>query len=286
MQLVRAGAEAPQIQSIASSFRGSVKRLSGSAGLCVCRPCSACYFLEVIRPTLPHQGKALMISGSHEICTACRSCLLCFTELRFASSSPPSLFITDPSYYLFLSPLLTSSSLFFLSVFSSVSRFLKKPSRPSLSITLISLFLATFLCSLSLSSTLSLFSSTVTISLHSMHCTCVWEKDRNELRDLKNKQIHMTLKKKATKTTHFLKHMKTTKTRTIFPNTSSKSFILGMPVFPGKQERNLAHGKHCEKHFSIIFLFRCISLFSHIAHTTVAWITLLNHCWHRKHESS
>lgn len=84
------------VRWIASSFRGGVKRLSGSAGLCVCRPCSACYFLEVIRPTLPHQGKALMISGSHEICTACRSRLPRFTEPRFASSSPPFLRSTVP----------------------------------------------------------------------------------------------------------------------------------------------------------------------------------------------
>lgn len=122
MQLVRAGAVAPRLQSIASSFSGSVKRLTGSAGLCVCRPCSACYFLEVIRPTLPHQGKALMISGSHEICTAFRSRLLCLTELCFASSSPPYLFITDPFYYLFLSPLLTCFPLF--SVFRAFSHFL------------------------------------------------------------------------------------------------------------------------------------------------------------------
>lgn len=65
-----------------------MKRLSGSAGLCVCRPRSACYFLEVIRPTLPHQGKALMISGSHEICTARRS--LAWRSLRSAPSPPPS----------------------------------------------------------------------------------------------------------------------------------------------------------------------------------------------------
>lgn len=93
-----------RLQRIGSSFRGGVKWLSGSAGLCVCRPCSACYFLEVIRPTLPHQGKALMISGSHEICTACRSRLPRFTEPRFASSSPPFLHSTVPSYNLFLSP--------------------------------------------------------------------------------------------------------------------------------------------------------------------------------------
>lgn len=108
-----------RLQWIGSSFRGGVKWLSGSAGLCVCRPCSACYFLEVIRPTLPHQGKALMISGSHEICTACRSRLPRFTEPRFASSSPPFLLPTVPSHYLFVSPprlpsLLNSSHLFSL----------------------------------------------------------------------------------------------------------------------------------------------------------------------------
>lgn len=64
-----------------------MKWLSGSAGLCVCRPRPACYFLEVIRPTLPHQGKALMISGSHEICTARRS--LTSRSLDSAPSSPP-----------------------------------------------------------------------------------------------------------------------------------------------------------------------------------------------------
>lgn len=104
MQLVRAAAAAARLQWIGGSFRGGVKRLSGSAGLCICRPCSACYFLEVIRPTLPHQGKALMISGSHEICTACRSRLPRFTEPRFAFSFPPFLLSTVPSYYLFLSP--------------------------------------------------------------------------------------------------------------------------------------------------------------------------------------
>lgn len=64
-----------------------MKWLRGSAGLCVCRPCPACYFLEVIRPTLPHQEKALMISGSHEICTAGRS--LASRSLASAPSSPP-----------------------------------------------------------------------------------------------------------------------------------------------------------------------------------------------------
>lgn len=59
--------------------------------LCVCRPCSACYFLEVIRPTLSHHGKALMISGSHEICTACPSGLTRFTERCFAFPSVPSI---------------------------------------------------------------------------------------------------------------------------------------------------------------------------------------------------
>lgn len=64
-----------------------MKWLRGSAGLCVCRPRPACYFLEVIRPTLPHQGKALMISGSHEICTARRS--LASRSLDSTPSSPP-----------------------------------------------------------------------------------------------------------------------------------------------------------------------------------------------------
>lgn len=83
-----------------------MKQLSGSAGLCVCRPHSACYFLEVIRPTLPHQEKALMISGSHEICTACRSCPRRFIEPRFRYliPSPP------PFHCPFLLPRPLSSS--------------------------------------------------------------------------------------------------------------------------------------------------------------------------------
>lgn len=45
MRLVRA---APEL------FCGVCEQwLSGSAGLCACRPCSACYFLEVIRPNPP-----------------------------------------------------------------------------------------------------------------------------------------------------------------------------------------------------------------------------------------
>lgn len=102
--MASAAVEAARIQWIGSSFRGSMKQLSGSAGLCVCRPHSACYFLEVIRPTLPHQEKALMISGSHEICTACRSCPLRFTEPRFCYLVPPPLLSTVLSYYLVRSP--------------------------------------------------------------------------------------------------------------------------------------------------------------------------------------
>lgn len=101
VQLV--GAAAAQLQLIVSGSRGGMERLSGSAGLCVCRPCSACYFLEVISPTLPHQGKALMISGSYEICTACRSRLPHITEPRFRFLGP-SLHTTVPSCYLCLSP--------------------------------------------------------------------------------------------------------------------------------------------------------------------------------------
>ncbi|CAB1412992.1 unnamed protein product [Pleuronectes platessa] len=52
------------------------------------------------------RGKALMISGSHEICTACRSRLPRFTEPRLESSSPslPSFLTAVPSYYLFSPP--------------------------------------------------------------------------------------------------------------------------------------------------------------------------------------
>lgn len=104
--MASAAVEAARIQWIGSSFRGSMKQLSGSAGLCVCRPHSACYFLEVIRPTLPHQEKALMISGSHEICTACRSCPLRFTEPRFCYLVPPP----PPFHCPFLLPRPLSSS--------------------------------------------------------------------------------------------------------------------------------------------------------------------------------
>ena len=50
----------------------------------------------------PRQGKALMISGSHEICTACRSRLPCFTEPHFAlpPNSPLSLLTTSFSLLL------------------------------------------------------------------------------------------------------------------------------------------------------------------------------------------
>lgn len=151
-----AGAAAAWLQWIASSFRGGEKRLSGSAGLCICRPCSACYFLEVIRPTLPHQEKALMISGSHEICTACRSRLHRFVEPRFASLSPPSILFSQPlsllNAFFFLPPFIVVQCrplLFILYCFS----FPIAQQNPRLSalITLISLS-SYLLCSLSLSS--------------------------------------------------------------------------------------------------------------------------------------
>lgn len=54
---VTAVAAAARLQWIGSSFRGDRKPLSGSAGLCVCRPRSACYFLEVIRTYAPPSEK-------------------------------------------------------------------------------------------------------------------------------------------------------------------------------------------------------------------------------------
>lgn len=150
MQLARAAAAAARLQWIGSSFRGGMKQLNGSAGLCVCRPRSACYFLEVIRPTLPHQGKALMISGSHEICTACRSRPPRFTEPRFATSSPPFLLSTVLSYYLVLSPphLLSLRNCFPLfsikSAFLSLSHFPETPLSVTLHQSNLSFFLPPF----------------------------------------------------------------------------------------------------------------------------------------------
>lgn len=83
----------------------------------------------------PIREKALMISGSHEICTACRSRLP-----RFASSSPPFLLSTVPSSYLFPSPPFIVELLPFSSLSSVLlSPFAQKPPRLSPSITLISI---------------------------------------------------------------------------------------------------------------------------------------------------
>lgn len=167
-------------------------------------------------------------------------------SLFFASSSPPFLLSTVPSYYLFLSSprrlsLWNCFSLLLFHVFSPLpfAQKLLVCHPPSL---------------LSLFTSFSLSTTEISFFFFEAH-------------------------QKHTQRTSY-EHKQTS------PNTSFKSFIFGMPVFPGKQKQKKIW--HMESNVKSIFFslsFWYISLFSHVAHTTVARITLLKQCWHREHES-
>lgn len=166
-------------------------------------------------------------------------------SLFFASSSPPFLLSTVPSYYLFLSSprrlsLWNCFSLLLFHVFS-LSRLLRN-------------------------------SSSVTLHHSYLSLPPFLYPPRRFLFFFEAHQKH-------TQRTSY-EHKQTS------PNTSFKSFIFGMPVFPGKQKQKKIW--HMESNVKSIFFslsFWYISLFSHVAHTTVARITLLKQCWHREHES-